>query len=240
MKPIIGITSSNTKNQYTQIVSLNQEYVQAIQLAGGIPIILPSVENLEDAIQCISHVDGILFSGGGDIAPYVYGAEPSKWINEMDYKRDVAELFLFEASYSSNLPILGICRGMQLINVACGGTLFQDLHQETDTTLGHSPSSVPRNQLFHSVQIKEGSFLEQIMGGTEVLVNSHHHQSLDAVSKNFEVVANAKDGIIEAIWDREKDFVVGVQWHPEMLVSSYPNFLKIFRSFIFACSPDLD
>jgi len=235
MKPIIGITTNSNQEKIHQMSSVSQEYIQSVIRAGGIPILIPIQQNKEDLMRYIQLIDGLLLSGGVDIAPFIYGEEPIHKMDSIDYKRDYAEEILFQEAYAQNKPILGICRGMQFINISLGGTLYQDIEVQIENSFEHSPKNMPRNQVFHSIDIKENNILYDIFSREKVLVNSFHHQAIKELADDLEAIAYSKDGLIEAIWNSKKKFVLGVQWHPEMLTISYPEFSQIFNGFIWAC-----
>lgn len=232
MKPIIGITTyfGDTNNAS----SVSMKYINAIHLAGGTPVSLPIINDEESIEGYMDILDGILFTGGVDIAPYYYGENPIKQLGKICSRRDEFELSLFNRAYSRNLPILGICKGIQLINVALGGSLYQDIGSQLPDSIGHSPSGIKEDELYHSVHINKESQLYEIFGEEEMLVNSFHHQSIKKLGTNLVATAFSPDGIIEGIEGTGEGFLIGVQWHPECLVLRYPQFLRLFRSFVHA------
>lgn len=230
MKPIIGITSyeEDLKGHH----NLNSNYVNAVSDAGGIPIIIPIIRDEKDFDAYLDILDGIIFSGGIDISPLTYNENPLKEISRISSIRDNYEFMLFKKAYERKLPILGICRGSQLMNTALGGKLYQDINAQVPNSLGHSPKSMAGDEFFHSINIEKDSNLYNILGKEKTFVNSFHHQAIKELGNNLKVVAHADDGIIEAIEATDNRFMLGVQFHPEGLQRKHPEFLKIFKALI--------
>jgi putative glutamine amidotransferase len=233
MKPVIGIT---TDVDISDKHCLNQEYVQAVIRAGGLPVILPvGVE--KDVDQLIGMLDGLLLSGGQDINPMLFEEEPHAYLGEVAPSRDSNELELAQQMLKTGKPILGICRGLQILNVAAGGTLFQDLHKQNEGPILQHLQKAPNTHASHYVQVEAGSLLESVVGNERIQVNSYHHQSLKDVAAVFKVTGVASDGIVEAIEGTGKQFVLGVQWHPELLSAKGDAVsLQIFERFIRECA----
>ncbi|WP_302821556.1 gamma-glutamyl-gamma-aminobutyrate hydrolase family protein [Fusobacterium ulcerans] len=212
--------------------SINYGYAEAVLAAGGLPLFIPIVpegvakEYLEDY-----RLDGIIFSGGADVAPRFYGEDPGLQIPGIDTKRDIMEFELLEEAVKRKIPVLGICRGHQLINVAFDGTLYQDIDTEVQSAMGHHPSQISRDELFHSVSIKKESVLHDIFGDEKIYVNSFHHQAVKKLGRGLKATAFSCEGIVEAFEtvDMNERFVLGIQWHPENLVNRYNEFLGIFK-----------
>ncbi|MDH6350469.1 MULTISPECIES: gamma-glutamyl-gamma-aminobutyrate hydrolase family protein [Brevibacillus] len=230
MKPIIGLTTFLSEQSKYSTVSRN--YVDSIYAAGGVPITIPIVEDKTDYSEYIDLVDGILFTGGNDIAPYYFGENPLKELHSMSSIRDEYELSLFRKAYEKNVPIFGICRGIQLINVALGGSLYQDIYSQIPGALGHSPTQTASDELYHSIQISKHTQLYDIFGEERIFTNSFHHQSVKQLGKNLVATAFSEDGIVEALESTEERFLLGVQWHPECMTKRHPMFLKLFSAFI--------
>ncbi len=229
-KPVIGLTCHlREHNAFSVFV---KEYIDSVFAAGGIPVCIPPIEDEGDFDTYIGMLDGILFTGGADVSPVCYGEEPLREINYIAPYRDHSELGLFKRAYEKNVPIFGICRGNQLINVALGGTLYQDINRQMPDSYGHYPEDTPSNELYHSVNILEGSRLKGIMGEEKLYVNSFHHQAVKVLGTNLKVAALSKDNIIEGIEAVDERYLLGVQWHPECLTKKYPEFLKLFKSFV--------
>lgn len=240
MKPVIGITTFlESKEMGKKYQSLNNSYIEAIQLAGGIPILLPIIESdLSDAEEYISICDGILFSGGEDISPLLYNESPSKYLGVVDTRRDFWENELFKAILSSKLPTLGICRGCQVINVFKNGSLYQDIDTQIEYVNGHHPKGILGDEKYHSATLKEGSLLREIFGNDSIEINSFHHQSAKSMGENLVITALSDDEIIEAFENKNMDdhYIMGIQWHPEAMIKRYPEFLEIFKNFVTQCS----
>lgn len=232
MKPVIGITTFNKHKEQREYNSIDCNYINSVILAGGLPVLLPIIDNKEDIKEYLNNIDGLIFSSGEDILPVIYGENPINELRAISTKRDYFEIELFKLAYDMDKPILGICRGIQLINVASGGTLYQDIYVQRENTLGHSPKEIERNSLYHFIDIEKGSKLFDIFNEEKIMVNSFHHQSVKNVSQGFKITARSYDGIIEAIEAKNKKFVVGVQWHPEALAMNYKEFAKLFEQFI--------
>ena len=234
-KPIIGISSSIIVDDLGSFAGykrayVNKDYVDAVVRAGGVPLIIPFTTNKEVIISQAQLIDGLILSGGHDINPYNYGQEPSQKIGEIFPERDIYEMILLEESKKRDIPILGICRGFQLINVAAGGTLYQDLSLIPGNILKHNQVSNPTLKT-HKIEIKENSFISSIFG-KETMVNSFHHQAIDKVANDFIVVARASDGVVEAIEHKTYKFLVAVQWHPEMLAVNCEKARVLFSKFV--------
>lgn len=209
-------------------------YITSVAKANGIPLMMPICEDKEIVKGMVSSVDGVIISGGVDIHPFKYGKEPSPNIGDISLERDELDFSIMEYALKMKKPILGICRGMQVINVFFGGTLVQDILSERKTDIKHSqsaPSYVPT----HKVNVVKDSLIYKIFGKSAE-VNSFHHQSIDNLAKDFKVSATANDGIVEAIEYKGKDdFILGVQWHPELLSSKIISMQNIFDMFVEIC-----
>lgn len=236
MKPIIGISGSilinkgNTFSGYRRSY-VNQDYVESVLRAGGIPFIIPFNEDLESTREMVEQVDGIILSGGHDVDPYNYGEDPMLKIGEVFPKRDVFDMELYKTAIKLKNPIFGICRGYQIINVINGGTLYQDLSYADFVKIKHDQVDNP-TQATHFVDLEEGTFLKNILG-KEYKVNSFHHQIIKDVAPEFKVVAKSSDGVVESIEKITEDsFIIGVQWHPEMLSLNCEKSQEIFNSFV--------
>lgn len=235
MKPIIGITTFDQSQITKKLNSVSYNYINSIIMTGGLPVLLPNINNKEDVLKYLDIIDGILFTGGVDISPLNYFENPIKQVDYTSSRRDSFELELFNIAYERNIPILGICRGVQLINVALGGTLYQDINLEIADSLGHCPSEMPGDELYHSIDIKSPSILFDIFKQEKLFVNSFHHQAIKKLGRNLKITAKSSDGIIEAIESNERDFLIGVQWHPEDLTQRYCEFQNLFQAFVQAC-----
>jgi putative glutamine amidotransferase len=232
MKPLIGITTNQSHNVYWQpTITLMQSYVNAVIQAGGAPVLIPSLieENGWDAIY--SHLDGILFSGGGDISLEHFSGERHPRIDDVDLARDSIELNFVNAAASDGKPFLGICRGCQVVNVALGGTLYTHIPDQLPHALDHDYPGNKRTILVHEVKIEEGTHIAEIYGEPIVRVNSLHHQGLKDIAPSLRVAGHAPDGLVEAIELPDHRFGLAVQWHPEWLTDQEPT-RKLFRKFV--------
>lgn len=232
MKPIIGITPDVEKDDKH---FLRNDYMQAIIRAGGLPLIIP-IGNEEDIAQVVGMLDGLLLTGGNDINPLLFNEEPHSYLGEVSPGRDLFELELTRQMLVVDKPILGICKGLQILNVAVGGTLYQDIHQQNNGPILQHLQNAPNTHSSHFVQVEKGSLLAKIASSERIQVNSFHHQSVKDVPAVFTVSGIASDGIIEAVESMDKKFVLGVQWHPELLATKGdPVSLRIFDKLIGAC-----
>ncbi|QRG66788.1 gamma-glutamyl-gamma-aminobutyrate hydrolase family protein [Brevibacillus choshinensis] len=230
MKPIIGVTTF--LSEQSKYSSVNKNYIDSIYAAGGLPVNIPIIAGETNYDAYVDMVDGILFTGGNDIAPYFFGENPVKQLHSMSSVRDEYELALFKGAYEKNMPIFGICRGIQLINVALEGTLYQDIYSQVPGALGHYPEHTAADEFYHSVQITGGTKLHEIFGTDRIFTNSFHHQSVKALGKNLVTTAFSEDGIVEAVESTEDRFLLGVQWHPEAMTNRHPMFLGLFTRFV--------
>lgn len=232
MKPVIGVTSDIDQNGDTLVQT---RYIQAVREAGGVPIILPV--GLEAIEEVCDRLDGLLLIGGEDIDPYLYGEEPHRQLGKVLPERDESELALFKTMADQDKPVFGICRGYQLMNVAFGGTICQDMYAQLSEDLLQHHQLTDLDYAFHSIDIVGESRLAEWAGTSEVRVNSLHHQAVKEVLAPLVVTAVAKDGVIEALESTAHRFVVGVQWHPEAMVKREDALsLKLFKEFIKAAS----
>ncbi len=231
MKPVIGMTAMRNNINGSNIYTVSEGYVQSILDAGGLPLILPSSGSPEEFAElAASQIDGYLVPGGADVAPLLYGEEPQRTVTDVCKFNDEYEFALIHKMAELGKPVLGICRGLQVINVAFGGTLWQDIPSQLPNSNGHQFKGL-RYEASHSVNIVEGSHLHQIFGKNKLYINSFHHQAVKDVAPGFKVCATAHDGIIEAI-EHESKYVLGVQWHPECMYTVHTEFAKYFDDFI--------
>jgi len=228
-KPIIGITTSYSNNLY----QVRYTYIESVKQAGGIPLILPLAENAEQAREILATVDGMILSGGADVQPLVYGEEPERGLGGVDPIRDRSEFLYIEASKESKIPVLGICRGHQILNVAYGGTLYQDIPSSIKGAIKHG-QSMPGNYPSHSIFVDKDSRLHGLIGTDSTTVNSFHHQSVKDVAPGFKVVARAKDGVVEAMEAIPTYNIMSVQFHPEYFVADNkdPMWVKLFADLV--------
>ena len=237
-KPIIGVTpdfnAGNRKDMGGKEPTyfLRARYMKAIEDAGGIPVVLPLLSNKDTWRQVVAHVHGLLITGSGsDLAPELYGERQRHKFARMSRERATMELDIAKAAYRADVPVLGICGGMQSLNVALGGTLYQDIAAQLKTSIDHLPA-LPATKTTHPVQIAPGSLLRRIAGKARVKVNSSHHQSVKKVAPNLVQTAVAPDGVIEAIEAPDRAFLLGVQWHPEFLCDRDPIQRRLFQALV--------
>lgn len=229
MRPTIGITCSHDYQH--DRTYLPQAYAKGVEQAGGMPILLPQAMSADCLGQLVHMLDGILFSGGVDVDPVHFGEEPLPNLGEIAPERDRFELELARQALDADLAIFAICRGIQVLNIAAGGTIYQDLRTQLDKTLKHSQEA-PRWYATHKITIKGGTFLARALQAREARVNSFHHQAVNRIAPGFRLSASATDGVIEAIESENHKYVVGVQWHPEVMWEKETQMLKLFKSFI--------
>jgi len=234
MQPIIGITPSIADSENRgEIFRMETSYVEAVEAAGGIPILLPP--SGADVAALLGLVDGIVFSGGGDIHPELYG---DTVVHETTYgvsdRRDDFEFRLIEAAFAADVPILAICRGIQVLNVALGGTLYQDVTLQENDPEGHrQPWEVGSwENPVHAISLASDSAAAAIIGDTTVQTNSAHHQTLRDIPAVLRVVGQAPDGTVEVVEGIGKQFVLGVQWHPEKMFAVHPEQARLFAQLV--------
>lgn len=218
---------------------MNHRYYVAVAAAGGAPFMIPLLDD-EVALRAMyEQLDGLFLAGGVDLDPPSYGEEPHEWCGRTDPPRDRVELLMARWALEEGKPIFGVCRGMQVINVAAGGTLLQDCTQQLPGSIKHDyfpNSGFSREHLAHEVELAEESRLRAIFGGERVRVNSMHHQGICRLGEGLRVTALAPDGLAEAVEADDSRFAVGVQWHPEMLIDSDVGTRRLFEAFVEAAA----
>jgi len=237
--PLIGLTTYNGQNKYGHaIVALMEKYVSAINEAGGIPLLVPSGISAEGVKVLLNKVDGILLTGGGDIAIERFAGEPHPRVEGVDPDRDMLELALLQTAVESGKPFLGICRGFQVVNVALGGTLYTDIQDQLPGAIKHDYDSDSQRQfLAHTIRLEKTSSLAAILGQAEINVNSLHHQGAKDLAPGLKPSAYAPDGLVEGLELPGHPFGVAVQWHPEWLADQ-PVTRQLFGAFIEAAGRD--
>lgn len=209
---------------------IHQAYVQSILQAGGTPFLIP-YQPPEHLLNILPNLHGLVLTGGVDVDPIHFGEQPLPGCGEINPYRDEMDLFLARFALEQDLPLLAICRGAQVLNVAAGGTLIQDIPTQVAEPLKHWQNA-PNWYATHGVEIEPGSLLEDIVGATALRVNSYHHQAIHWLGSDLEVSARAADGVVEAVEARGRRFVLGLQWHPELMVGHCGSALAIFRRFV--------
>jgi putative glutamine amidotransferase len=231
--PLIGLTSSRGVNrQKNNYLFVNEAYTAAITRSGGCPVLIPLGLPVDALQTIVGRLDGILFTGGGDVHPARYGNPFHRLVSDVDPDRDQVEIQLLRETLHTKRPFLGICRGLQVVNVALGGTLYEDLQDQRPGSSRHQFSGEKaRSYLAHPVQIDEQSQLSKIIQSTTAQVNSLHHQGIHELAADLKPVAYAPDGLIEAFELPGYPFGLSVQWHPEWLPPE-ANMDAIFQKFI--------
>jgi len=235
MRPLIAITASylKSKDGAGYRTSLNAEYHDCVTRAGGIPILLPPLPD-GDIPNTLSRVDGLILSGGGDIDPARYGQPLHEKTKLLDPRREEADLCFARTATEMDLPILAICLGAQVVNVACGGSLIQDIPREVGSPTEHRTTG--GQKAFHEVTVEPETKLRSILGVPNLETNSSHHQAIETVGEGLRVCArSSEDGIIEGVEAVEKRFVIAVQWHPERL-GDRPVHMRLFEALVDAAS----
>lgn len=237
-RPIIGITTmSELMEPWTSAAKaylmdgVPRMYAAAVERAGGIPVLIPLIEDPTFLAGLMGRLDGLILAGGHDVTPRCYQEEPALGLKATDYPLDLVQIEATRQAEKKGLPILGICKGLQIINVAFGGTLFQDLASQMAGCFNHSPDA-DLDVNVHQVKVSKPSLLEDIVGSEKLWVNSFHHQAVKDLAPHFVVTAQASDGVVEAIERPDYPFLLGVQWHPEGTAYYDEAAQKIFAALI--------
>lgn len=235
--PLIGITSGLAHNPASATVcQIGQAYISAVHQAGGLPVMIPVGVDPCTAGELLSRLDGLLVSGGGDIDPDRFNGVMHPKVDYVSPERDALEISLVTTALTMDKPLLAICRGIQVLNVALGGTLYTHIQDQVENTLKHDwYPKFPRDKIAHTVSLKCESKLDQIYGADEIRVNSLHHQGIAQLGKGLTATAFAPDGLVEGLEVAGAAFAIGVQWHPECLPND-PGTQSLFRAFIDACN----
>jgi putative glutamine amidotransferase len=234
--PLIAVSTSVTVGKYPERAYVNASYLNAVQQAGGVPVPLAPQLTPAGRAEILKHMHGVLLTGGGDVDPARFGETSHPTTAEVSAARDTLEIELTRWALAKHVPLLAICRGLQVLNVALGGTLHQDIPSEPGSPLDHSQAGLQgkaRHIPTHQVKVRDGSRLAGILGALEVDVNSFHHQAIKRLGQGLADVAWAPDSIIEGVeLDTDDQFVVGVQWHPEELVASDRSAFNLFAALV--------
>ncbi len=237
MKPVIGISASlslagDEKRQFAKSATLQyvpDHYCKFVEMGGGIPILLPILEDLSKAEDLVRHLDGLIITGGVDVDPSLYNEKNTKSMG-VYLLRDKFEIALVKAAREEAKSLLGICRGIQVLNVAFNGSLYQDLPTEIDNPLQHNDWDAGKDA-YHSILFTRQSPMSDLFQSEEIQVNSSHHQSIKKVGKGLEILAASKDGVIEAVCCPADRFTYGVQWHPERMLQD-PKMIDLAKWFV--------
>lgn len=230
-RPLIGVTSGFDYEK--NLVTINSGYLSAINASGGLGVALPAGMDEVIVDSLFERIDGILLSGGPDVDAKYWGEENLTFGGEISPLRDQCEIYIAREAVKRNMPLLGICRGAQLLNIALGGTIYQDIHSQIiDRIVIKHSQSAPKWYGTHDVFIDKESKIYQIYKRDSISVNSFHHQAVKEVAPGFKITCKSSDGIIEAIEHKENRFTLGVQWHPEVMWEKDNLQLKIFEHFI--------
>jgi putative glutamine amidotransferase len=243
LPPIIGITATLKEDVDTvaerplgRFVRADHDYVEGVAGAGGAPVVLPPVGEESAAEALIHSLDGLLLSGGSDLDPSYYGEEPVPELGVTLPERDAFEMALVGLALRRGMPVFGICRGMQVLNVALGGTLYQDLPSQWEQDPLKHRQDTPKWQPTHEVRVSEGSYIAEVMGRESVKVNSYHHQGIRDLAEGLVVTGRSSDGVIEAVEaeDLSERWLLGVQWHAEAMRGSGPQQESLFEAHVSA------
>ncbi len=238
MKPIIGVTPDFNAGDRKEwggrepTYFLRARYIRAVEELGGIPLVLPLHADRATRRQLLQQLDGLLLTGSGpDLPPSLYGERQRYPFSTVSERRMSFELDIVRLAKQADLPLLGICGGMQAMNVACGGSLIQDIPAQISKPLQHRQQT-PATNLSHTIRVAPGSLLRRIVRSASMRVNSSHHQSVNVVAPSLIASAQASDGIVEAIESPAHRFFLGIQWHPEFLFDRYPLHRRLFEAFL--------
>jgi putative glutamine amidotransferase len=226
--PVIGLTTDYRQEERGQY-RVPADYVQAVVLGGGVPVLLPPVDDLEAVGPLLERVDALLLVGGLDLDPSHYQEALHPQTRMVHPRRDRFELALTRAAVSKGLPVMGICLGAQVLNVALGGSLYQHVPEQVASPVGHVPSP-GEERAYHRVRVAPDSGLARILGTTDLEVNSSHHQAIRDVAPPLRAVAWSADGLVEAAEDLDRQFLLAIQWHPESLASERPAHRALFTA----------
>jgi putative glutamine amidotransferase len=230
-KPFIGITTGYDYEK--DMLFLKNGYYEGVLAAGGVPVAIPPVQNTNDLDLIISKCDGLLLCGGPDVDAVFFGEDNMQYNGEISPCRDMVELYFAKKAFELKMPIFGICRGIQVMNIAMGGTIYQDINSQIKgrDLVKHSQNA-PKWYPTHEITIEENTHVLQAFGDNHGRVNSFHHQSVKDVAPGFVVTSRSKDGVIESIEHPTAKFAVGVQWHPELMWQKDAKHLNLFREFV--------
>lgn len=231
-RPAVGITPDAEGEGESARLFLKTAYAEAVLRAGGLPFVLAVTTDVGVVDAYLDRVSAVVVTGGAfDVPSEAYGEAPREGLGPLNPARTAFETLLLQVALRRRLPLLGICGGMQLLNVVLGGTLYQDLHRELPDAKEHEQRNA-RSQPSHPVEVHDGSALAEVLGRGQLMVNSTHHQAVSKLGPSLKVSATAPDGVVEAIESTEHPFALGVQWHPELLLQSMPLQLGLYRALV--------
>jgi putative glutamine amidotransferase len=235
--PLIGLTTYSRPAQFgddlIEINGLTDPYINAVRLAGGIPILIPHSAEEAELQSLVNRLDALILPGGEDVDPQEYGDLQIPECGRIDRSRDQLELSIVRIAIENRLPLLAICRGHQVLNVALGGTLWQDLTAQVPDSQPHACQHYEKvNRLAHKVELVSGSQLQTILGAIVIGTNSSHHQAIRLLAPGLVVTGRSPDGVVEAVEMPEHPFVVGLQWHPERMLQQHPRMLRPFEALV--------
>lgn len=243
-RPVIGIatqTLPGVPGERQPCWLMGRSYIEELSKVGAIPWVIPLIPGDPDTLSAIfERLDGVFITGGVDVDPTCYGETKSALCGTTDPDRDAVEIALLQHALRRELPVLAVCRGIQILNVTCGGTLYQDVTAQVPAALKHdffpTPEQPSRKYLAHDITVKPGSRMRNILGDAVVPVNSMHHQAIKDLAPNLAATAHAPDGIIEGVEGTGSQYLVAVQWHPEELTETQPGMKRMFTTFADAAS----
>ncbi len=243
-RPVIGIATQTlpaVAGERQACWLMGRSYIEELRKVGAVPWVIPLIPQDPDTLQEIfDRLDGVFITGGVDVDPSCYGESKTALCGTTDPDRDAVEIALLRHAQTRDLPVLAVCRGIQILNVALGGTLYQDVTAQVPAALKHdyfpTPQQPSRKYLAHDITVKAGTRLGHILGDARVPVNSMHHQAIKDLAPQLAATAFAPDGIIEAVEGTEGKYLVAVQWHPEELTETQPGMARLFTTFVEASS----
>jgi len=243
-RPLIGVATQTLPGKLGELPDcwiMGQRYVDTLRAAGAVPMLLPLLPHDPDTMrELFNRLDGVFLTGGVDVDPSRYGEDKHPMCGTTDHARDAIELMLLDYALGKKLPVLAVCRGIQILNVCRGGTLYQDVTAQVPAAMKHdyfpTATQPSRSYLAHEISVNPETRLGKILGERSVPVNSMHHQAIKDLANGLRPSAYAPDGIIEAVEGTNGQYLIGVQWHPEELASTQPGMSRLFTSFVEAAS----
>lgn len=242
-RPVIGIATQTLPpmGDLPKCWVMGQRYVEVLRQAGAVPWLLPLLPgDPETMTEIFQRLDGVFLTGGADVDPSQYGEVKEPFCGATDLARDAIEIMLLKYATDQHLPVLAVCRGIQILNVAYGGTLYQDVTKQVPAAMKHdyfpTPAQPSRSYLAHDITVKQGSRLADILGGSMLPVNSMHHQAIKDLAPGLKPTAYAPDGIIEGVEGANGQYLIAVQWHPEELAETQPGMKRLFSTFVDAAN----